>query len=286
MLKESPTMYKCQRNEIRQIIREELPDILRNDVNIRGYLQELIAEIIMPKLDVLSKQIQDLKNIVEKFQIENNKRWAENDKRWAENDKRWIENDKRWVENDKRWDENNKRWDENDKKWDKNEARLIAIENKLSKLDGRTLEIMYRDKISSYFGTMLLRTKVIEVNHIVMNLRDYLSHSELKELFNLDILVRGRIWDTDKTILVAFEVSSVIDESDVSRAFRRCQLLRKAGFPAISAVGGHESAKGIVEMAKQSNTVVLHNGTTHFWEEAITELAQDGPHTYPKIIKP
>jgi len=265
-------MYNSQRDDIRHIIQEELPDILRNDIKIRSYLQELITDIMMPKLDVLSKQIQDIKNIVEKVQMESNKRWDENDKRWDENDKRW--------------DENDKRWDENDKKWDKNEARLIAIENKLSKLDGRTLEIMYREKISSYFGTMLLRTKVIEVNHIVMNLRDDLSLSELKELFNLDILVRGRIWDTDKTILVAFEVSAVIDETDVTRALRRCQLLRKAGFPAISAVGGHESAKGIIEKAKQSNTVVLHNGTTYFWKEAITELAQYGPHTYPKIIKP
>jgi hypothetical protein len=272
MLKEDSMMYNSQRDDIRHIIQEELPDILRNDIKIRSYLQELITDIMMPKLDVLSKQIQDIKNIVEKVQMESNKRWDENDKRWDENDKRW--------------DENDKRWDENDKKWDKNEARLIAIENKLSKLDGRTLEIMYREKISSYFGTMLLRTKVIEVNHIVMNLRDDLSLSELKELFNLDILVRGRIWDTDKTILVAFEVSAVIDETDVTRALRRCQLLRKAGFPAISAVGGHESAKGIIEKAKQSNTVVLHNGTTYFWKEAITELAQYGPHTYPKIIKP
>jgi len=263
-------------DHVKEIMRTELPHILREDASIHTYLENFIKETMFPQIESLNQKIDEVKNMLERLQ-------HKCEEHWAESKKRWDDNDRRWDKNDRRWDENDRRWDENDKKWDKNEARLIAIENKLSKIDGRTLEIEYRNKISSYFGLLLLRTKIIEVNHIVMNLRDYLSHSELKELFCLDILVRGKLWNSKKMILVAFEVSSVIDETDVNRAHRRSQLLRKAGFPAVGAVGGHDSAAGINEKAEKFNTVVLHNGSILFWDEALAELNRSGPHTFPSI---
>ncbi|MBF0453153.1 MAG: hypothetical protein HQK75_20805 [Candidatus Magnetomorum sp.] len=251
-----------QRDLVKQIIMRELPSIIQQNEEIRIYIRQIIREETNDRFDILLNTIKELMD---------------------DSNQRWEENNQRWEENNQRWEENNKRWDKNDDKWDKNEKRLIAIENKLAVLDGRTLEIMYREKISSYFGMMLLRTKILQVNSIVKNLREFLSTPELKELFNLDLLVKGKIWDSDNTILVALEISSVVDKNDVIRAVKRSSLLRKAGFPAIACVAGTSSTEGGTIHAKKTNTVMLCNGSALHWSDAIDELDECGPQLFPSI---
>jgi len=231
----------------------------------------------------------------EKRWEENEKRWDKNEKRWEENEKRWDENEKRWDKNEKRWDENEKRWDENKKSWEKNnqtldELKQIVTEHtqmikenrdKIGNIEGELLEIKYRNRISSYFGTILLKTKIIEVNSLLKHLRKELTIEELKELFKLDILVKGKIWDTNKQILVAMEISSVVDINDVNRVLKRCALLLKAGYPTIPAVAGKSTTKGGYDTAKSNNVILFSNGSIDFWENALNELISLNMNIFP-----
>ncbi|KPA17886.1 hypothetical protein MHK_001906 [Candidatus Magnetomorum sp. HK-1] len=259
-----------QQHYVREMIMNELPSIIRNDQEIRVFIRQLINEVSVPRAEIDDRfysVLQELKNMRK-----------ESEKRWEENEKRWEKNNKRWEKNEKRWEKNEKRWEENDK-------TLKDHTNRLARIEGITLELRYREKISSYFGLLLLKTKVIQVNSIVMQLKEFLSLTELKELFNLDLLVKGQIWNTDKTILVAMEISSVIDRKDVERALYRSKLLRKSGFPAIAAVAGNSSTHGANISAKENKVLILFNGSALYWDEAIYDLQNSGPEKYPLVKK-
>lgn len=146
-------------------------------------------------------------------------------------------------------------------------------------LKGRMLEITYREKASAYFGPLLRRLRVVAPYSLEETLETHLSFEEFKDLLLLDLLVSGqpRHDRTLPEVWLAIEISGVVDQEDVDRALRRAMLLRQAGYSAIPVVAGEQATLGAEEAARQHNVVILQDGRTFLWEEALRAwVAQSG----------
>jgi chromosome segregation ATPase len=154
------------------------------------------------------------------------------------------------------------------------EKRLQKVEIRLGKLVGDNLEEHYRKNAHAYLGRFLRNIKVVNSQELESALEEHLTDAELDDAALLDVRVQGRIRHHPDTpeILLAMEVSAVVDRADVERAQRRAALLRKAGLPAIATVAGEEITQGGEEIARARHVFVLQNGHRMNWEQAVAAI--------------
>jgi hypothetical protein len=98
--------------------------------------------------------------------------------------------------------------------------------------------------------------------------RGELSDQEWTELTAVDLVIRGRKGKGEQAqdVLIALEVSSVIDAHDVERAHRRAELLRRLGYAAVGGVGGEDIRLEAEKRAKDLGVVVALDGRFVFEE--------------------
>lgn len=137
----------------------------------------------------------------------------------------------------------------------------------VGRLKGLAMEAEYRSHAYGYFGSWLSRARAVDMSDLeeienALQSRQ-LSAKEFKALSDTDVFVRGRIPlnGHSQEILVALEVSWVIDPHDVERAAARAALLRKIGYQAVGAVGGDGYVGEVKERANEMGVVVMVRGT-------------------------
>ncbi|GAQ95646.1 hypothetical protein TAGGR_3119 [Thermodesulfovibrio aggregans] len=144
-------MTSISLEEIKKIIKTELPSILKTDPSFRKFILQITKSHYPPKkktedrIEQLYQQILQMQEQSEKrwqewikrydqTQAEWNKKWEEYEKRWQEWNKKWEENEKRWKENQQKWEEWikkydqtqaewNKKWEEYEKRWKENQQK-------------------------------------------------------------------------------------------------------------------------------------------------------------------
>ena len=163
---------------------------------------------------------------------------------------------------------------------DRVEESLVALAeaqrrttDTVGNLKGQMLEHSYREKATSYFGRLIRRPQVVTANDLWDALEITLSSQELDDLLALDLMLRGhpRHVEDPPEVLLAVEVSSIVDSYDVERALRRATLLRKAGYNAVPVVAGEESTRGGESEARRCSVAMLKDGKTFLWEDALSE---------------
>ena len=146
-----------------------------------------------------------------------------------------------------------------------------VYEQRLAKLDERTLEMLFRDKASGYLGTVLRRTRVVPVGDLGDALEGVLTPEEWAELTRSDVILRGRaeLRGQRCDIYAAVEVSVTVEVPDVERAARRAALLRKKGWKAMAVAAGETVSEELVSLAAHRGVAVLEDGRQHNWSEAL-----------------
>jgi len=153
--------------------------------------------------------------------------------------------------------------------------QLVASQQKivddLGGLKGKVLELTYHNKAGAYFGPLLRRVRVVSLPALEDELEARLSPEGFKDVLLLDLVVSGqpRHLAQGPEVLLAVEVSSVVDEEDVTRARRRAELLRQAGYRAVPVVAGERVTLGAEDEARQHKVVVLQDGRSFLWDEAL-----------------
>ncbi|MBV7339396.1 hypothetical protein KFU94_66515 [Chloroflexi bacterium TSY] len=139
---------------------------------------------------------------------------------------------------------------------------------------GDSLERTYRDRIGSYLGSVLRKVHVFELQQLADELEQHLSAAEMDELWPLDLLVRGQVHALAERpeLWLAIEISNTVDQRDVTRAQRRAELLRKAGYRAIPAVAGAELTEGAEAAVTGDRVLTLRKGIHRFWDEALARV--------------
>ena len=142
-------------------------------------------------------------------------------------------------------------------------------------LKGKALEDEYRLRAPSYFGKLLRKGRVVDSNELWDALETALTADELSDAILADVFVRGAVRDRVPAIEVVLvvEVSFVVDRSDVDRARRRCELLRRAGLLAIAVVAGERATDGARLAAEEANVVLVERHEPSHWDLALRDLA-------------
>jgi len=155
-------------------------------------------------------------------------------------------------------------------------VQLQKLTDRTGALEGRLLELTYQQKAGSYFGHLLRRPRVLLPVEIEDQLEGYLTQEEFRDLLAVDLLVSGRprhLAGAPQVWLVV-EISATVDRHDVERARQRADLLRRAGLRAIPTVAGEDATMGALEEAKTHKVLMLQDGRSLFWEEALAEALQ------------
>lgn len=93
-----------------------------------------------------------------------------------------------------------------------------------------------------------------------MNAAKALTDDEWHEIVDLDLAVEAVTRQTARQLILAMEISWVIDGGDVERAVRRAALMRECGLPAIPVVAGKGLLPGAKDSAKDHRVLVALDG--------------------------
>ncbi len=150
---------------------------------------------------------------------------------------------------------------------------IKTLKDDMGSVKGRLLEIDYREKAPAYLGRRMRRVRVRSLVDLLDDLEAHLSPEEVDEVWRLDLLVEGVLGEVGE-VWLALEVSSVVDRHDVERALQRAALLRRLGRPVLPAVAGEAVTERGGELARSAGVVLLEDGRSRFWEEALAALSR------------
>ena len=123
---------------IKQIVKEELPKLVRSDKHIRKFVLEISREVNLEKANKketesrFDRMMEELKT----DRQEHSKKWEENLKEIRE---LRLEQNRKWEENLKEIrelrQEQNRKWEEQNKKWEENQEVIRKLLKKVEKHD-------------------------------------------------------------------------------------------------------------------------------------------------------
>jgi hypothetical protein len=105
--------------EIREIIRRELPRLITEDPELHNWVWTIVHEHGFSRAETESRfdkvldEIRQSREELRRYMEESERRWEENQRLWRESERRWQENERRWKENERRWEESERRWEQN-----------------------------------------------------------------------------------------------------------------------------------------------------------------------------
>ena len=145
-------------------------------------------------------------------------------------------------------------------------ARSVqTLTDDVGALKGRSLEADYRTKGPSYFGRFIRRPHVLTSDELVTLLEDarehgVLSDAEIQELYDADLVVRGRRAMDGTQVYLVVEVSWGVGPYDVERAARRAALLARLGVAVMPVVAGERLTAEAGRLAQQHQVWQLTAG--------------------------
>ncbi len=130
--------------------------------------------------------------------------------------------------------------------------RIDRWETDMGSVKGITLELFYRDNATSILGRHFQRLKIVDKGEYLQQVQEHqqLSDSDWRQLVSTDLLVRGVHRQSGKEYLMAWEVSWVVDSSDVERAAQRAEILRRWEPNTLPVVAGKGITAGAQEAAQ------------------------------------
>jgi hypothetical protein len=124
---------------------------------------------------------------------------------------------------------------------------------------GRTFELQFRDRLSSYLGRFLRRSKLLRNDEVLDAIESVLDSEECDEVLRVDAIASGLVDGVPSHVVV--EVSSTGDTDDVVRAERRAAILRKAGMVVIPVVACEAITRETALFAQARGVRVWCSGT-------------------------
>ncbi|MCS7310608.1 MAG: hypothetical protein RMM06_03850 [Armatimonadota bacterium] len=132
-------------------------------------------------------------------------------------------------------------------------------EVEMGSVKGITLQLFYRENATAILGRHFRRPKLLDKGDYLQQVQDLhpLSESEWQQLVSADLLTRGVHRQTGEEYVMAWEVSWMVDRSDVERAVRRAEILRRWEPKALPVVAGKGITAGAQEAAQASGVLVI-----------------------------
>ena len=131
---------------------------------------------------------------------------------------------------------------------------MQTLTNDVGELKGKSLEADYRTKGPAYFSRVVRRPHVLtadELTTLVEDARDnrVLLEFEAQEIYEADVIVRGRRLEDGTAVYLLVEVSWGVGRHDVERATQRAALLARLGTPVVPVVAGKRITTAAARLA-------------------------------------
>ena len=144
-------------------------------------------------------------------------------------------------------------------------SSVQTLTDDVGALKGRSLEADYRTKGPAYFGRLIHRPHVLTSDELVTLLEDAREHGvfsdpEVQELYDADLVVRGRRAMDGTAVYLVVEVSWGVGPYDVERAARRAALLARIGVAVMPVVAGERLTAEAGRLAQQHQVWQLTAG--------------------------
>jgi hypothetical protein len=224
---------------LKNVIRTELPVLLRDDPSLREYIlnttrlvypdKQNTDDRIMRILDELRLDREEQRRKWEENKAESDRKWEEQSRKWEENkaefQRKWeesrAESDRKWEEQNRKWAEDKaesyRKWEEQNRKWDANQKAINDMIGQLKKQD---------TKLESKIGALGARWGIFSEESFRNGLRAILEESFGVQVVNVteyddDGLVFGRPDQVELDViiyngmLILCEIKSSMSKSDV-----------------------------------------------------------------------
>lgn len=154
-----------------------------------------------------------------------------------------------------------KRQEAFEKRMDVFDQRMQRIDGRLGNLEGWQFEARYRDRLTSHLARRVRKARVISPTDLDAVFDAFrsgnLPEDEWDDLHRLDILVVGSDAAEPGERIFAIELSMTVDTSDVTRAKRRADILRRFEIDAEPMVDGDHILREARILADQLGVTVL-----------------------------
>ena len=112
---------------IKQIIKQELPVLMKKDRKIRQWIIQLASEQVTQKTNEMEARTESKFDIILEDLRKDREAQA---KKWEEQNRKWEENRE---EQNRKWEEQNRKWDEQNRKWEENQNELRKFHEEFEK---------------------------------------------------------------------------------------------------------------------------------------------------------
>jgi len=241
--------------QVKELIRRELPNILKTDDTFRYVLQGILQESCADKQktedrfdQILAEMREERKRNQAEMRVlreESERRWVESNAKWdakwdkqqaemralrEESERKWTESNAKWIESNAKWDakwaESNAKWDE---KWDKQQAEIRALREEtllfIRRYDSSIGALGARWGLQSESSFRNALKSILEKSFDVkvLNINDF-DHEGIvfgrPDQIELDIIIKNGL-------VIICEIKSSISKSDMYIFERKVRFYEK-----------------------------------------------------------
>ena len=131
--------------------------------------------------------------------------------------------------------------------------------NRLDAVLGRTFEVQFRDRLTSYLGRLMRRGTLLRNDQVLDAIEQSIDAVEADEVLRADAIAAGVIDGVASHVVV--EVSVTCHADDIDRAEQRAGILRKAGLVAVPLVACEVISRELLAYARSKQVRIWCNGT-------------------------
>ena len=131
--------------------------------------------------------------------------------------------------------------------------------NRLDAVLGRTFEVQFRDRLTSYLGRLMRRGKLLRNDQVLDAIEQSIDAVEADEVLRADAIAAGVIDGVASHVVV--EVSVTCHADDIDRAEQRAGILRRAGLVAVPLVACEVISRELLAYARSKQVRIWCNGT-------------------------
>jgi len=199
---------------VKEIIKSELPSLIKTDLEIRKFILDVTRNIIATKADKdeTESRFDKILDELRKDREEQAKKWDKQDKKWDKQAKKWDEQDKKWWEQNKLQQE---RWEEL-RKSDEDLRQYLKISiGALGARWGRDSESSFRNALKG------ILEKHFDIK--VVNVIEYDDEGEVfghPDQIELDIIIKN-------SLLIICELKSSMSNSDMYAFYKKTKFYEK-----------------------------------------------------------
>ena len=140
-----------------------------------------------------------------------------------------------------------------------------TLTDDVGELKGPSLEALYRARGHAYFSRLLRRPYVLtsdELSALIEEARERggLSEVDAQDLYETDLVVRGKRPEDGTEVFLIVEVSWGVGPYDVERAARRAVLFSHAGLATMAVVAGKSIVPEAVALDQRAHVWQLTDG--------------------------